>query len=109
MSVTDALSKGNGTEDGGDSLSTSRAEIDDSLRRILKETLHIHPSVVSGLTGDSGLFGSLPEIDSMAVANLFTAIEDRFGFTVEDEDVDGEMLETYDGLVSFVERKVVGI
>ena len=91
---------------GEPSLSTSRAEVDAGLRLILERALQVDPVVVDGLTPESGLFGALPEIDSMAVANLFTEIEDRFGFTVDDEDVDGEMLETFGGLLSFVERKL---
>lgn len=67
----------------------------------------IDAQVVDAITPTSGLFGALPEIDSMAVANLFTGIEDRFGIIVEDEDVDGETLETYGALLAFVERKIV--
>ena len=77
------------------------------IREILVDVLHVEQAVVDGLTPQSGLFGSLPEIDSMAVANLITAIEDKFGFTIDDDDVDGEMLETFNGLLAFVERKLV--
>lgn len=83
-----------------------RGEIDIRLRRILTEVLLVDADVVEALEPASGLFGALPEIDSMAVAHLFTAIEDGFDITVEDDEVDGEMLETYGGLLAFVERKV---
>lgn len=106
MSGISALSTGHDMEPGTTSLFTSRAEIDSGLRGILEDELRIDPKVVRALEPESGLFGSLPEIDSMAVATLITAIEDRFGFIVDDEDVDGEMLETYGGLLSFVEGKI---
>ena len=56
-------------------------------------------------TADTGLFGHLPELDSMAVAGLLTEIEDRLGIVIEDDEVDGEMLETYGALLGFVEAK----
>ena len=43
----------------------------------------------------------------MAVAGLLTEMEDRLDIVIEDEDVDGEMLETYGGLLAFAEAKVV--
>lgn len=83
-----------------------RGDTDMRLRRILTDVLLVDTKVVAALEPGSGLFGALPEIDSMAVAHLFTAIEDVFTITVDDDDVDGEMLETYGGLLAFVERKV---
>lgn len=93
---------------GGDSLSTGRTAVDAQLREILTDVLQVDPGVVASLNARSGLFGSLPEIDSMAVANLITAIEDRFEITIDDDDVDGEMLETFGGLAAFVEHKLAG-
>lgn len=93
--------------DTKNNLSPSRADADAGLRRILRDTLQVDEEIVASLQTDSGLFGALPEIDSMAVAHLFTALEDQFGFTVEDDEVDGEMLETYGALLAFVERKLI--
>jgi acyl carrier protein len=44
-----------------------------------------------GFTARTGLFGHLPELDSMAVAGLLTEIEDRLGIVIDDDEVDGEM------------------
>jgi acyl carrier protein len=52
------------------------------------------------------LLGAVPELDSMAVANLITALEERFGFTVDDDEVDGATFATVGSLVQFVERKL---
>jgi len=41
----------------------------------------------------------------MAVAGLLTEIEDRLGIIIEDDEVDGEMLESYGALLRFVEAK----
>ena len=85
----------------------SRSDIDQTLRAILRDVLGLDQDQVDSFTGDTGLFGHLPELDSMAVAGLLTEMEDRLDIVIEDEDVDGEMLETYSGLLAFAEAKVV--
>jgi len=85
----------------------SRSDIDQTLRAILCDVLGLDRQQVEGFDGDTGLFGHLPELDSMAVAGLLTEMEDRLDIVIEDEDVDGEMLETFGGLLAFAEAKVV--
>lgn len=58
------------------------------------------------LEPDSPLLGALPELDSMAVANLIAAIEDRFGVVVDDDEISGATFETMGTLVAFVQSKV---
>lgn len=88
-------------------LAPSRSEIDTKLRAILGDVLGIDAARLDGFDNDTGLFGHLPELDSMAVAGLLTEMEDRLDIVIEDDDVDGEMLETYGGLLAFAEAKVV--
>lgn len=75
------------------------------LRQVLQDVLGLAPQRTARFTAETGLFGHLPELDSMAVAGLLTEIEDRLGIVVEDDEVDGEMLETYGALLGFVEAK----
>ena len=75
------------------------------LRRILTDVLGLKDRLADGFTADIGLFGHLPELDSMAVAGLLTEMEDRLDIVIEDDDIDGEMLETYGGLLAFAEAK----
>lgn len=89
------------------SLAPSRATIDEALRSILIDILGLESDDVEGFDRDTGLFGELPELDSMAVAGLLTEIEDRLDIVIEDDDVDGEMLETFGGLLDFVETKLL--
>lgn len=91
----------------GNALVPSRAAIDESLRAILVDVLGLEADDVAEFDRDTGLFGELPELDSMAVAGLLTEIEDRLNIVIEDDDVDGEMLETYGGLLVFVETKTL--
>lgn len=88
-------------------LGPSRVAIDRDLRAILCDVLGLDPDAVADFDNETGLFGHLPELDSMAVAGLLTEVEDRFEVLIEDDDVDGEMLETYGGLLAFVEAKVI--
>ena len=78
-----------------------------SLQRSLVDVLGLDQGRVDAFDGETGLFGHLPELDSMAVAGLLTEIEDRLGVVIEDDDVDGEMLETYGSLLAFVEAKTI--
>lgn len=78
---------------------------DHTLRRILSDVLGLKPGQVDEFDADTGLFGHLPELDSMAVAGLLTEIEDRLDIVIGDDEVDGEMLETYGALLAFVEAK----
>ncbi len=78
---------------------------DAMLRDILTDVLGLKPGQAAGFTPATELFGALPELDSMAVAGLLTEIEDRAGIVVEDDEVDGELLETYGSLLSFVQAK----
>lgn len=94
-----------GTETSG--LGMSRAQIDRELKSVIADVLGIDAEQADALTPDSGLFGHLPELDSMAVAGLLTEMEDRLDIIIEDDDVDGEMLETYGGLLAFAEAKII--
>ena len=86
----------------------SRNEIDTALRAILCDVLSLDEEQVAGFDNETGLFGHLPELDSMAVATLLTEMEDRLDIIIDDEDLEAEMLETYGGLLTFAEAKAVG-
>lgn len=82
--------------------------IEDSVRSVLGDVLGISRERAATFQNDSGLFGSLPELDSMAVANLLTELEDRLEIVIDDDEVDGELLETFGSLVGFAIRKLQG-
>lgn len=52
------------------------------------------------------LIGAIPEFDSMAVISIITALEDRFGIVVVDDEIDASVFETVGSLVTFVESKL---
>jgi acyl carrier protein len=80
-------------------------DTDETLRAILRDVLGLSAEQVAGFDADTGLFGELPELDSMAVAGLLTEMEYRLDIVIDDDEVDGELLETYGNLLSFAEAK----
>jgi acyl carrier protein len=86
----------------------AEAALDQELKGLIADVLGLDPAQAAAFGPDSGLFGHLPELDSMAVAGLLTEMEDRLGIVIEDDDVDGEMLETYGGLLAFARAKLAG-
>ncbi len=55
---------------------------------------------------ETPLLGSIPQFDSFAVVSLITAMEDSFGFIVEDEEIDATVFETVGSLLRFIETKL---
>jgi acyl carrier protein len=87
---------------------TDAEMIDGCVRAVLSDVLGISRERAAGFTNDTGLFGALPELDSMAVAGLLTELEDRLGIIIEDDEVDGEMMETFGSLRDFAIAKAQG-
>jgi acyl carrier protein len=79
---------------------------------IKQEVLNIIDEVLSlgGRAGsfdlDTQLLGAVPELDSMAVVGVINVMEERFGFIVEDDEIDGATFATVGALVDFVEGKL---
>jgi acyl carrier protein len=71
----------------------------------LAQSLGLSPAVAASLGEDTRLFGHLPELDSMAVATVLTALEDRFGILIDDEDVTADMFETVGTLARYIESR----
>ena len=52
------------------------------------------------------LLGALPELDSMAVVSLITALEEHFGFSVTDDEIEAATFATLGSLSDFVQQKL---
>jgi len=79
--------------------------VEATVRGVLADVLGLSHERVAGFEADTPLFGALPELDSMAVAGVLTELEDRLDILIEDDEVDGEMLETFGQLVAFANTK----
>ncbi len=74
-----------------------------SVRDILVQTLQLSDG--DALTEDTELLGNIPEIDSMAVVTILTALEEQYDFFIDDTEISAETFETLGTLVEFVDRK----
>lgn len=74
-------------------------------------TTHVLAEVLAELLGgaperftpDTELFGSLPELDSLALVELITVIEERFGFELDEEDITAEVFGTVESLAVHID------
>ena len=82
-------------------------DVDETLRAVLVDVLGIAADRVAGFGESTPLFGALPEFDSMAVAGLLTELEERLGITIDDDEVDADMLESYGSLLTFTRAKAL--
>ena len=56
----------------------------------------------------TALLGAIPELDSMAVLGIITTLEERFGFTINDDEIDSSVFATLGSLTDFVTAKLAG-
>jgi acyl carrier protein len=82
-----------------------RTDVTDEVKAVLVETLGVEDRAGS-IDASTPLLGSLPELDSMAVLELVAAMEQRFGITIDDDDVTAEVFETLGSLTGFVQGKL---
>lgn len=77
----------------------------DQVKSLLGDTLQLGDKA-KRFGPDTALFGSIPEFDSMAVVSVITALEERFGIAVEDDEITAEVFQTVGSLTQFVEGKL---
>ena len=82
-------------------------EVERTLRSVLSDVLGISRARVDAFDEATELFGSMPEFDSMAVAGVLTEMEERLGIVIDDDEVDGELFETFGGLLTFAKAKAL--
>lgn len=87
---------------GGLAAATSVEQV---VRGVLGDVLGIGAARLAALDANTGLFGSLPEFDSIAVAGVLTELEDRLGILIDEDEVDGDMLATFGALTAYAARK----
>ena len=81
--------------------------VEQQVLRILDEVLSLNGRSAS-FGRDTPLLGAIPELDSMAVVSLITALEERMGIEVDDDDIDASIFATVGALCDFVAERVSG-
>jgi acyl carrier protein len=79
----------------------------DDVKMLVGSTLQIGARV-ERMDETAPLLGAVPELDSIAVVNLITAVEEHFGITVADDEIDAAAFETLGSLARFIEGKLAG-
>ena len=79
---------------------------DDARPQIEERALGARIIHSAGLVRGTHLIGAIPEFDSMAVVSVITALEERFGIAVEDDEITAEVFQTVGSLTQFVEGKL---
>ena len=77
----------------------------DDVRSLVGNALQLG-SRTQELTASTPLLGAIPELDSMAVTTILTALEEHFGFTVDDDEIGSATFATLGSLTTFVEQKL---
>ena len=80
------------------------SRVDDAIN-LIGETLQIQERTAD-FTAETPLFGFIPELDSMAVVSIITAMEEQYGFIVEDDEINAETFENIGALAGFIEQKL---
>ena len=75
------------------------------VKKILAQALQLGPAIDT-MTLETRLLGALPELDSMAVVTILTALEENFGFGVDDDEISADTFATLGSLTSFVDHKL---
>jgi acyl carrier protein len=78
----------------------------DEVKQIVIDVLALPPATGAALDEHSALLGSIPELDSMAVVQLIGALEEQFGFAVDDDEISAETFATLGSLAAFVKHKM---
>ena len=77
----------------------------DEVKTVVGSALQIRDRM-KGMDATSPLLGAVPELDSIAVVSLITALEEHFAITVADDEIGAAAFETLGSLTEFVEGKL---
>lgn len=77
----------------------------EEVKHILGDVLQLGDRMVY-LNADTPLLGNLPELDSMAVVTVITALEDHYGFQIDDDEITAETFATLGSLAEFIDQKL---
>lgn len=79
-------------------------DVDAAVQTVLAEVLG--DALPEPLAPSTPLLGAVPELDSMAVVNILTALEEHFGFRIGDDEISGAVFRSFGDLCGFVAGKL---
>jgi acyl carrier protein len=81
------------------------ANVQTQVLRILDDVLSLDGRALQ-FSAATGLLGAVPELDSMAVVSLITALEEQLGISVDDDEIDGDVFASVGSLTAFAASKL---
>ena len=83
----------------------SSQAIFEDVKAVVVVTLDIEDQA-DGLGPETGLYGNLPELNSLTVVKLIVALQKRFEIEIKIDEIVGDVFETLGRLAALVESKV---
>ncbi|MCB1689005.1 MAG: hypothetical protein KDI33_10980 [Halioglobus sp.] len=80
-------------------------DIQSDVIAILQSTLGI-PAGSIAAHPDTRILGAIPEMDSMSVVGILASLEEQYGITVDDDEIDADVFATVGSLTAFVAAKL---
>jgi acyl carrier protein len=80
-------------------------DIQSDIVAILHSSLGV-PSGSISAHPDTPVLGAIPEMDSMSVVGILASLEERYGISVDDDEIDADVFATVGSLTAFVESKL---
>ena len=77
----------------------------EDITQIVAEVLMLDDQA-DGFDENTALLGAIPEFDSVPVVSLVTALEDEFGCTFDDDELNADVFATIGSLTKTVEQKL---
>jgi acyl carrier protein len=84
-------------------MQTATKAIEDRVVNLLRHVLALDPALRLG--PETALLGAMPELDSLSLVGLLTALESEFGLRIEDDEVSAELFHSVATLAEFVAMK----
>ena len=75
------------------------------VKDILINALQLDPAAMN-FTSETFLLGSLAELDSMTVMAVITGIEEHYGISFDDDEINGRVFATLGSLTALVDAKL---
>jgi acyl carrier protein len=80
-------------------------DVQQHVTQVLDEVLSLNGRAMA-FDRETPLLGAVAELDSMAVVALITTLEERFGITIGDDEIDGSTFATVGTLTDLVAQRL---
>ena len=83
------------------------SDLKEQLRTVLRDVLELGQRAAL-LEESTPLLGALPELDSIAVIELLSTMEERFDIVIADDEISADTFATFGSLLAYLADKCAG-